>query len=158
MCGFSWVWIYAYQDHGQSLWPCIWACLCCALGAGTRGTPLHSAAGLLEGCLPGTSDPSSSPKPPELWWGHVLFISLEMALVRVLYHTRQKHLLLYNLLSSSTFSSSLFLIFSATSFSLNPLLAKNFTRYSSQVTYPERDSGQIYFSLHQKQSRVDMCY
>lgn len=48
------------------------------------------------------------------------------------------HMLHYNLLSSSNFSSSLFFIFSATSFSLKPLLAKNFTRYSSQVTCPER--------------------
>lgn len=44
----------------------------------------------------------------------------------------------FHLLSSSTLRSSLFLIFSATSFSLKPLLAKNFTRYSSQVTCPER--------------------
>lgn len=42
------------------------------------------------------------------------------------------------LLSSSSFRSSFFLIFSAISFSLKPLLARNLTRYSSQVTRPEQ--------------------
>lgn len=37
-------------------------------------------------------------------------------------------------LSSSSFRSSLFFIFSATSFSLKPLLAKNLALYSSHVT------------------------
>ena len=41
-------------------------------------------------------------------------------------------------LSSSMFRSHLFFIFSATSLSLWPLVAKNFTLYSSQDTWPER--------------------
>lgn len=51
-----------------------------------------------------------------------------------------------DILSSSSFKSSLFLIFSAISLSIKPLLARNLTRYSSHVTWPV-DTSNFFFTI-----------
>lgn len=57
---------HAYPGLWWSPWPCIWACLCCALDEGRRETPPRPEAGRLGGYRPGTSDPSDFPISPGL--------------------------------------------------------------------------------------------